>query len=178
MLAIRTILHPTDFSPQSTPAFQVACALARDYVARLVLLHVHPPDMMYGEGYVLPPDPEVVRAELQERLNGLRPPDPAVRVERLLSEGDAARQILHTARDVGADVIVLGTHGRTGLGRLLMGSVAEAVLRQATCPVLAVKAPLPETPAATDTLADQIASGPGLIRWPAGPPAIREHGDG
>jgi nucleotide-binding universal stress UspA family protein len=178
MLAIRTILHPTDFAPQSGPAFQVACALTRDYVARLVLLHVHPPDMMYGEGYVLPPASEVVREELQERLNRLRPPDPAVRVERLVREGDAVREILHTARDVGAEMIVLGTHGRTGLGRLLMGSVAEAVLRQAPCPVLAVKAPLPETPAATETQAEQIASGPGLIRWPAGPPAIRENGDG
>jgi nucleotide-binding universal stress UspA family protein len=164
MLAIRTILHPTDFSPQSGAAFQVACALARDYVARLVLLHVHPPDMIYGEGYVLPPDPEVVREELQEQLDRLRPPDPAIPVERLLREGDAAREILHTAREIGADVIVLGTHGRAGVGRLLMGSVAEAVLRKAPCPVLAVKTPLPETPAAPDAPADQVASGPGLIR--------------
>ena len=84
MLSIHTILHPTDLSPQSGPAFQVACALARDYVARLVVLHVKPPEIIYGEGCVLPPDPEVVRKELQEELDRLRPPDPAIRVWRLL----------------------------------------------------------------------------------------------
>jgi nucleotide-binding universal stress UspA family protein len=164
MLSIRTILHPTDFSPTSRAAFQVACALARDYAARLVVLHVNAPQMIYGEGYVLPPDPEAVRKELEEELSRLRPPDPAIRVERLLKEGDAAWEILHVAREGRADLIVLGTHGRTGLGRLLMGSVAEAVLRKAPCPVLTVKAPLPEAAEATGGLAEQIASGPGLIR--------------
>ena len=74
------------------------------------------------------------------------------------------REILHTAREIDADLIVLGTHGRTGVGRLLMGSVAEAVLRKAPCPVLTVKTTLRETPAAPDALAEQVASGPGLIR--------------
>jgi nucleotide-binding universal stress UspA family protein len=165
MLSIHTILHPTDFSPPSGAAFQVACALARDYAARLVLLHVKPPEMMYaGEGYVLPPDPEAVRKELQDELARLRPPDLALRVERLLKEGDAVREILHAAKEVHADLIVLGTHGRTGVGRLLMGSVGEAVLRKAPCPVLTVKAPLPGIPEAPDAGAEQVASGPGLIR--------------
>ena len=72
MLPIRTILHPTDFSPPSGHAFRVACALARDYAARLVLLHVKPPEMIYGEGYVLPPDPEEVLQELQEEREAVR----------------------------------------------------------------------------------------------------------
>ena len=164
MLPIRTILHPTDFSPQSGYAFQLACALARDYVAHLIVLTVQPPEIVYGEGFVLPPDPEVVRKGLQEQLDRLQPPDPAIRVERILEEGDPVQEILHTARETHADIIVMGTHGRTGVGRLLMGSVAEAVLRKAPCPVLTVKAPLPETMAATDAGAEAIASGPGLIR--------------
>jgi nucleotide-binding universal stress UspA family protein len=164
MLPIRTILHPTDFSPQSGAAFQVACALARDYGARLILLHVKPPEIIYGEGYVLPPDPEVVRKELQAQLDRLQPPGPGLRVERLLREGDAAWGILDAAEDVHPDLIVMGTHGRTRVGRLLMGSVAETVLRKAPCPVLTVKNPLPQAPAATEERAEPIASGPGLVR--------------
>lgn len=164
MLPIRTILHPTDFSPQSGYALQVACALARDYVARLIVLHVKPPDIIYGDGYVLPPDPEVVRKGLQEQLERLQPPEAGIQVERLLREGDPVREILRAARETKPDLLVLGTHGRTGVGRLLMGSVAEAVLRKAPCPVLTVKAPLPEATAAADPLTETIASGPGLIR--------------
>jgi nucleotide-binding universal stress UspA family protein len=139
MLPIRTILHPTDFSAPSANAFEVACALARDYGARLILLHVRPPDVIYGDGYVLPPDPGPIRRELLAMLNGIRPADPALRVERVLEEGDPAEGIVEKARQVPCDLIVMGTHGRTGVGRLLMGSVAEAVLRRAPCPVLTVK---------------------------------------
>jgi nucleotide-binding universal stress UspA family protein len=167
MLPIRTILHPTDFSPHSDHAFQVACALARDYVARLVVLHVKPFEMMYSaDGYVLPTDPEVARQAKREQLDHLRPPDPAIRVERLLAEGDAVQEILQTAKEVRADVIVLGTHGRTGVGRLLLGSVAEAVLRKAPCPVLTVKTPLPKTEPEPEDETEAIASGPGLVRFP------------
>ena len=63
-------------------------------------------------------------------------------------EGDPATQIVRVAQETRCDLIVLGTHGRTGLGRLLMGSVAEQVLRKAPCPVLTVKTPFPETSSA------------------------------
>ena len=166
MLPIHTILHPTDFSAASDHAFQVACALARDYVARLVVLHVKPFEMMYaGDDYILPSDPEAARQAKRAQLDRLRPPDPALQVERLLAEGDAVHEILHAAQEVHADVIVLGTHGRTGVGRLLMGSVAEAVLRKAPCPVLTVKTPLPKTEVEPEEEAEAIASGPGLIRF-------------
>jgi nucleotide-binding universal stress UspA family protein len=164
MLGIHTILHPTDFSPASSAAFHVACALARDYTARLVVLHVKPPDLIYGDGYVLPPHPEVVRVELQGQLNRLQAPDPAVPLERVLKEGDVVREILHAAGEVHADLLVLGTHGRTGVGRLLMGSIAEAVLRRAPCPVLTVRSGLPEAAAATEAVDDQVACGLGLVR--------------
>src|SRR5262249_10330761 len=130
MLPIHTILHPTDFSDRSAFAFRLACALARDYGARLVLLHVaHPPVVVYGEGGV-PPPPDDYLEQLDAELHQLRVPDPGVPVEYRLKEGDAVTEILGVAEERSADLIVMGTHGRTGLSRLLMGSVAEQVVRK------------------------------------------------
>jgi nucleotide-binding universal stress UspA family protein/quercetin dioxygenase-like cupin family protein len=147
MLAIRKILHPTDFSQNSRYAFQSACALARDNRATLIVLHV----MMPSVSAVLdhpPPDP-LRSAESQASVAPLpwpQPSDPGVTVEHRVTEGDAAQEILRLSGLLHCDVIVMGTHGRTGLGRLLIGSVAEAVLRSANCPVLVVKAPPPASP--------------------------------
>jgi len=150
VLPIRTILHPTDFSDRSAHAFHLACALTRDYTARLVVLHVAvPPPVVYGEG-ILPPDPAILRQEAQGQLDQLQTPQDDIRAERRLVEGDPATEVLRVAQEIGADLIVMGTHGRTGLGRLLMGSVAERVMRQAACPVLTVKTPFAETPAVAD----------------------------
>jgi nucleotide-binding universal stress UspA family protein len=80
---------------------------------------------------------------LNERLRELQPGDPSMRVEYRLCEGESAGEIVHAAATSSCDLIVMGTHGRSGLDRLVMGSVAEAVLRRAVCPVLAVKAPAP-----------------------------------
>src|SRR4051794_25756197 len=114
MLAVGTILHPTDFSERSEYALGVACALARDYGARLVVLHAAPPPVVvYGEG-VVPVDPEGYRQELQERLNRLQVPGDNVRAERRFAEGDPAAEILRAAKELPADLIVMGTHGRTG----------------------------------------------------------------
>jgi nucleotide-binding universal stress UspA family protein len=146
MLAVHTILHPTDFSEHSQSAFWLACALARDYGARLVVLHVvATPTVVYGDGVVVPPDPEELRDIAREQLDRLQVPHGDVRAERRMAEGDAVEAILRMAQDVQADLLVMGTHGRTGLGRLLMGSVAEQVVRKASCPVLTVKTPFPET---------------------------------
>jgi len=144
MLAIRTILHPTDFSEQSRYALRAACALARDYGARVVILHVaQPPTFAYAED-AIPPEPEEYLEEAREQLRQLELPDSRLRAERRLEEGDPVTAILRVAREVGADVIVMGTHGRRGLGRLLLGSVAELVVRRAACPVLTVKRPVSE----------------------------------
>jgi nucleotide-binding universal stress UspA family protein len=139
MFPISIILHPTDFSSYSDHAFELACALARDYGARLVVLHVvAPPPVVFTEGEV-PPDPEFVRKDAEKHLEQLRAPDPEQRFERRLAEGQPVEEILKAIEDLDADLVVLGTHGRTGLKRLLMGSVAEQVLRKAPCPVLTVK---------------------------------------
>jgi nucleotide-binding universal stress UspA family protein len=155
MLSIRTVLYPTDFSECSEFAFRLACSLARDYAARLVVLHVAEPTMaLAGEGVLLFP-PEADLKVLREKLEQLRPRDPKIAVEYSLVEGDAAAAILQVAQETRCDVIVLGTHGRTGVSRLLIGSVAEQVVRRAPCPVATAKAFVPETtpptPARTGT---------------------------
>jgi len=158
MLSIHTLLHPTDFSDQSQYAFWLACAMARDYGARLVVLHVAPlaAPLYYGEG-MIPPDPEELCAAAQEKLNRLEAPNAGVRLERRLERGSAALEILRVGQEIQTDLIVMGTHGRTGLGRLLMGSVAEQVVRKAPCPVLTVKTPFPETtPAMQRTEAEAV----------------------
>jgi nucleotide-binding universal stress UspA family protein len=147
MLPIRAILHPTDFSERSGYAFQLACSLARDHGARLIVLHVMPVPLVQEK--------RLYREEMAEELNRLGAPDAQVRVEHRLEEGDPATQILRVAQETTCDLIVLGSHGRTGLDRLLMGSVAEQVVRRASCPVLTVKAPFPPS-------------------QPAGAPAVEE----
>jgi nucleotide-binding universal stress UspA family protein len=142
MLTIRTILHATDFSERSERAFHLACSLARDHGARLVILHVYPPPVAHGE-VVARRQPNGYEEELWNTLRQLQAPDPKVKVEHRLEEGEAAAEILRVARESSCDLIVLGMHGRTGLRRLLMGSVAEQVVRQAPCPVLTVTTPFP-----------------------------------
>ena len=142
MLSIHTILHPTDFSPNAEYALRLACSLAQDYDARLILLHASMPPP--GPIDALPPNPNV-SAESQETLLGKLPwpetPETGVRVEHRVAEGQPADEIVRLARKVSCDLIVMGTHGRTGLARLLHGSVAEEVLRTAPCPVLSVHLP-------------------------------------
>lgn len=139
MLPLGTVLHPTDFSENSEFAFRMACALARDYNARLVLLHVMAPPMVIYAGGPIPAEMWPSTDEVQEKLRKLEEQAHRVRVESQVMEGDPVDMILRAAEETHSDVIVMGTHGRTGLGRLLMGSVAEAVIRKVPCPVLSVK---------------------------------------
>jgi nucleotide-binding universal stress UspA family protein len=141
MLPIRTIVHPTDFSANSQCAWEMACALARDYGARLLLVHVEAPMPVFAELGAIPPEP-VDRRALERQLAQIKPTDSTLAVARTLLFGDEPSTINRFAKENDVDLIVMGTHGRSGLGRLLMGSVAEAVLRDAPCPVLTIKTPL------------------------------------
>ena len=142
MLPIRTILHPTDFSEQAQHAFATACSLARDHAARLIVLYVRAPTTVaYGELGPIVPDPIQSPADVSDRLAALHLPDSGVEVEYHVRDGSPAAEIIRLASEEKVNLIVMGTHGRGGLGRLLMGSVAEAVLRRAPCPVLTLKAP-------------------------------------
>jgi nucleotide-binding universal stress UspA family protein len=139
MLPIRTILHPTDFSAESHSAFEVASSLARDYKAKLLLLHVVPPPRVYAPDGIAVPFPVEEPANARANLDQLKPADATIAVEREVREGDAATEILKFAEEKQVDLIVMGTHGTSGLTRLLVGSVAESVLRKAPCPVLTVR---------------------------------------
>jgi nucleotide-binding universal stress UspA family protein len=134
MLPIRQILVPFDWAESSHLAFQLAASLAREYGAQLSVLYAVPlPVVAYG------PPPENYLLHLREELCCMKPSDPKTCVKYLLVEGPAATAILQTATETHCDLIVMGTHGRTGLKRLLMGSVAEEVVRKAPCPVMIVK---------------------------------------
>jgi nucleotide-binding universal stress UspA family protein len=141
---IQTILHPTDFSENAQPAFQAACALARDYGATLLVLHVMAPSVAPLLS-APPPDPlRPIEAQgSQPHLPWPQAPDARIRVEHRVAEGEPAEETLRLAERLRCDLVVMGTHGKTGLARLLTGSVAEAVLRGARCPVMVVKAPFP-----------------------------------
>jgi len=137
MIRIRKILYPTDFSSYSNQAYFHAVALAENHGATLTILSVYSPDL--PTPHSVPADD--ARGYWQDQLEQIRPVDPTIRIEHVLLEGDPARQIVGYSRDAGIDLIVMGTHGRTGLERMLMGSVAEKVMRGASCSVLVVKLP-------------------------------------
>jgi nucleotide-binding universal stress UspA family protein len=139
MLPLGTILHPTDFSEHSEFAFRVASSLARDYNARLILLHVIPPPMVIYAGGPVPAETWPSVEEVKESLQKMEGRTHHVRVESRVMEGDPVDMILRAAEETHSDVIVMGTHGRMALTRLLLGSVAESVIRKAPCPVLTAK---------------------------------------
>jgi nucleotide-binding universal stress UspA family protein len=135
------ILHPTDFSESSQAALEVARSLARDLGSRLVLLHVAPLEVYVSGMMASEIDVQIDRDALEETRKRLDGPDLKYSVETRLSRGDASDEIVRQAEELGCGLIVMGTHGRTGLGKLLMGNVAESVLPRAHCPVLVVKVP-------------------------------------
>ena len=139
---LKKIVVPVDFSEHSRHALRHAIALAKPFEAEIILVHV-------VEALVIPPDVEVVElAALAARLN-----DEAARlltqwrkqvaaqatVKEDLRAGTPYQQIIEAASEQEADLIVMGTHGRSGLTRLVIGSTAERVVRQAPCPVLVVR---------------------------------------
>jgi nucleotide-binding universal stress UspA family protein len=158
---IRLILHPTDCSARAWPALGVARALARGHGARLVLLHVAPAEVLTGGTFYAPVDPAPARAELERLKDELARAGLGESVEARFHQGDPVSEILAAANELGCDLIVMGSHGRTGLRRLLMGSVAEAVIRKAPCLTMVVKdvpdrmleAEDNDTPAAEDVAA-------------------------
>lgn len=145
MIEIRRILSPTDFSDVSRYALDHAAALARWYGSRLTLLYVHPavtvaaltPGAPMLPGAILSPEDGVqIRHNLEEFARAEI--GSGLPLECVFREGDPAATIVEMAAEEDVDLVVLGTHGRSGFERLAMGSVAEKVLRRAACPVLTV----------------------------------------
>ena len=134
------ILYPTDFSTMGQAALELATSLARERGAKLVIVHVEEPPLAYGGGELYYGIEEPNREQLQKMLSEVLPTDPAVGYEHRLVVGSPATAIVYLAERENVAMIVMPTHGRTGLTRMLMGSVAEEVVRKAKCPVLTVKA--------------------------------------
>ena len=135
----RKILFPTDFSHTGDAALQMATSLARDSGATLLIVHIEEAPTVYAGGDFYYGIPEPPTEELQRMLEQVKPTDPGVPYEHRMLTGDPANAIVKLADQESVDMIVMGTHGRTGLARLLMGSVAEAVVRRSSCPVLTYK---------------------------------------
>ena len=129
MSGLSIILHPTDFSDGAMDAYRMACLIARDGM-RLVVLHVLEEALVSREGYL---------ETMNRRLRELEAPSPGVTLDITLREGHAMDEILRAAEDLSCDLIVMGSHGKTGLFDRPMGGVAGGVLRRSRCPVLLVK---------------------------------------
>ena len=144
-IKVRKILVPIDFSDSASNIIEGAAYLARESKSKLVLFHAYPLPVEFQqlEGAYLPPDfwanvkseaeASLARYETELRESG-HP------VESVVREGYAATAIVDEANELGADLIVIGTHGLSGLKHMLLGSVAERVVQKAPCPVLTVKA--------------------------------------
>lgn len=141
MNGIEHILVPTDFEPPADRALDIAIMLRSKFDARLTLLHVtYVPRVTYDSPPVWPLDELSTQAQtaIEAALAAVeqRCPD----CEGLVRAGDPPQQIVDTARELGADLIVMGRHGRRGLQRMLLGGVAEKVIRTCPIPVLTVSA--------------------------------------
>ena len=132
-MRMRHILLPTDFSPASEPARRVAVEMARENGATLHIVHVVPP-------VTDPSLPAEQLTKLAQEIGG------GLSVTTALLDGFAGREIVRYAQERQIDLIVVGTHGRTGISRAILGSVAESLVRLAPCLVLSVPAALFEKP--------------------------------
>jgi nucleotide-binding universal stress UspA family protein len=158
---MKEILVPTDFSHGSRLAADYALELARRLGASVHLLHVvEDPNVagLFTEAYI---DMALIRKErrcdARHRMNGLLGQLHATRVTDEIAAGTVAETISQIAADRGSDLIIMGTHGRSGIAHALIGSVAERVIRIAGCPVLTVREGL-----ATGVFAAAIAREPAL----------------
>ncbi len=147
MVTIRKVLFPTDFSEASEAAWGFALSFAKEFRAEVVLLHVVPEPPRLAEAYEMGFTPErFTQAAIEEARHLMadmiaKAADWEVRITPQVRQGVEFREIIQAAREAAADLIVMGTHGRTGLAHALIGSVAEKVVRKAPCPVLTVKHP-------------------------------------
>lgn len=144
MYDIKTIVCPVDFSPGSDRAADHAVSIAQKYGAALHLLHVYPIDVFVGPDGGLTLTPEIVKRIVEEATAGLEKLATPLRARGVdvhveVRDGIAAEEIVRYAEKHKAELIVVGTHGRTGLSRMLVGSVAERIVRTSHVPVLTVR---------------------------------------
>lgn len=147
MVTVKKLLFPTDFSEPSEAAWAFALTFAVEFGAEVVVLHVVPEPPRLAEAYEMGFTPErfvkVATEEARRLMADLqaKAADWSVTFIPKVRQGVEFREIIAAAREEGVDLIVMGTHGRTGLAHALIGSVAEKVVRKAPCPVLTVRHP-------------------------------------
>jgi nucleotide-binding universal stress UspA family protein len=140
----KTILVPTDFSACATQAAEEALALVQGFGGRIVFLHVLEPPAVYPSAYGALPvfssplSADDLALDWQAFLHDL-PLGGGLRWEKQTRQGQAAQTIAAVAQDIGADLVVMGTHGRSGIAHMLLGSVAEKVTHLTTCSVMTVR---------------------------------------
>jgi len=137
-VGFRNILFATDFSPAAAHAIPYVMRLATHYDANLVALHVRPPSVNPMTQPMSWPDGETARKHNEELRNKLLDTFAGIHTTALVEEGDIQSQLRDAIQKNNTDLVVIGTRGRTGLGKVLMGSVAEEIFRTVTCPVLTV----------------------------------------
>jgi len=166
-MAFQKIVVPSDFSAPAETAVRVAADLSQRYGAELTLLHVYEPvpyALSNGDAMNMPSQLDRSFEELNQKLYALQRLVRAIGVTRTdtrLLQGPVVREI--TTFAAGFDLLVMGTHGRTGLAHLFLGSVSERVLQRAPCPVLIVRLPRTQARAAawrSDPLSARRASSP------------------
>jgi nucleotide-binding universal stress UspA family protein len=143
MKPFQTIDVPVDFSPASEEPFRLGQYLAQATSTRIVVLHVAHTSVVVSGGDVKTDPTRGESKDITEELRRTYPAGGPVQVEHrvIVTQKDSGEHVLEMVEGLGCDLIVMGTHGRTGLTHLLFGSVAEKVMRKARCPVLVVKAP-------------------------------------
>lgn len=142
MNTVPRILVATDFSESSDKALELAGGIAKMMGATMIIMHAYSvPSQEQGEGMLYAGFERESPDACERRLHAIRPCIEGVEVQHRLLKGDPATEILKMAEVEKIALIVMGTHGRAGLSRLLMGSVAEEVVRRATCPAMMIKMP-------------------------------------
>ena len=142
-----SILCPVDFGAASLASIPLAVQQARFREATLDLLHVWQPGLEYaGEGPPIPFAAELPRTDIESDLASLDVGLPPEQVRLHVASGDPAKGILSLAAELHSELVVMGTHARSGLRRWIIGSVCEVVLRHCPCPVLVCRGPEPEVP--------------------------------
>jgi glycine betaine transporter len=143
MITFNVILHSTDFSAESDQAFDLACCIAREHCARLIVLHVLPPaaDSNRDSDSVLLSEDSALSLRCREQFDRLKSLAGSTPLTFRVVLGYSVGMILNVARQEGVDLIVLASHGHSQSPFQLHGSVAEGVLRQAHCPVFCLRQP-------------------------------------
>ena len=145
MISIQGVMVPVDFSKESILAAKFGASLAEEYKTKLYVLHVMEPVHPSLRGYIVDFEQFQQRmiAQAKEDLENVIPKavKDRIPVEFILEIGHPSYLIVEKAKELGVDVLVIATHGRTGLSHVLLGSVAEKVIRHAPCPVFVIRNP-------------------------------------